>query len=71
LTGNELPPDLPPGTYEGFRFDGLTFSQGPGAEVADLDEAKPGGHEDSPAILFSYPGRVSWEKLLQTSERLL
>ena len=74
LTDNkDLAPGLPPGDYEGWdvRLDGLWFSEGPTAELAELDEAKPDDLKDSPAILFSYPGRVSWEKLRQTSERLL
>jgi hypothetical protein len=81
LTDEDLAPDLPPGDYEGwdFRLDRLTFSQGPtaelaeldDAELAELDDAKPDGLEDSPAILVTYPGRVSWEKLRQTAERLL
>jgi len=54
-----------------FRLDGLTFVQGPTAELDDLDDAKPDGLEKSPAALFSYPGRVSWEKLREASEQLL
>jgi hypothetical protein len=51
--------------YEGWdlRLDGITFSQGPTAELTDLDEAKPNGLEDAPAVLVPYPGRVSWEEL--------
>ena len=75
LADKDLAPNLPPSEegYEGwdFRLDGLTFVQGPTAELTDLDEAKPDGLEDAPAILVPYPGRVSWEKLRQTAERLL
>jgi hypothetical protein len=75
LADKDLPPNLPPSKegYEGWdgRFDGLTFSQGPTAELTDLDDAKPSGLEDAPAVLVSYPGQTSWEELLQTSERLL
>jgi len=72
LADNDLAPGLPSGNYVGwdFRLDGLTFSQGPTAELTNLNDAKPSGLEDAPAILVSYPGRVSWEKLRQTSERL-
>jgi hypothetical protein len=73
VADKDLPPDLPPSEagYMAMRFDGLTSSEGPTAGLAELDEAKPSGLEDAPAVLFSYPGRVSWEKLLQTAERLL
>jgi hypothetical protein len=75
LTDKDLAPGLPPSEkgWEGWdlRLDRLTFAQGPTAELADLDDAKPSGLEDSPAVLVSYPGRVSWEKARQTSERLL
>lgn len=75
LADKDLPPNLPPAEegYEGWdlQLDRLTFSQGPTAELADLDDAKPPDLRDSPAMLVSYPGRVSWEKLRQTSERLL
>lgn len=74
LADKDLAPNLPPSEdgYEGwdFRLDGFTFSQGPTAELTDLDDAKPSGLEDAPAVLVSYPGRVSWEKLRQTSDRL-
>jgi hypothetical protein len=75
LTDNkDLSPGLPPSEagYEGwdFQLDRLTFSEGPTAELADLDDAKPPDFKDSPAILVSYPGRVSWDKLRQTTERL-
>ena len=70
----DLAPDLLASSGEGelssLRLDGFWFSEGPTAELADLDEAKPPGLEDAPAVLFSYPGRVSWEKLRQTSKRL-
>jgi hypothetical protein len=75
LADKDLAPGLPPSEegWEGWdvRLDGFTFAQGPTAELTDLDEAKPSGLEDAPAILVPYPGRVSWEKLRQTSERLL
>jgi hypothetical protein len=69
----DLPPDIPPSEagYSAMRFDGLWFSEGPTAELTELDDAKPPDLKDSPAVLVSYPGRVSWEKLRQTSERLL
>jgi hypothetical protein len=72
-TDKDLPPDIPPSEagYMQLRFDGLWFSEGPTAELADLDDAKPDDLMESPAILFSYPGRVSWKKLRQTSERSL
>ena len=72
-TAKDLAPDLPPSEdgYFCLRFDGLTFSQGPTAELAELNDAKPSGLEDAPAVLLSYPGRVSWEKLRRTAERLL
>jgi hypothetical protein len=67
LADKDLAPDLPPSEqgYEGWdlRLDGITFSQGPTAELTDLDEAKPNGLEDAPAVLVPYPGRVSWEEL--------
>jgi hypothetical protein len=44
---------------------------GGGRIVDDLDEAKPPELKDSPAMLVSYPGRVSWEKLHRVSEQLL
>jgi hypothetical protein len=66
---------LPPSEerYEAwdFRLDGLTFVEGPTGELSDLDEAKPDGLENSPAVLFSYPGRGSWEKLRQVFEQSL
>jgi hypothetical protein len=73
LTGEDLAPDLPPGDWEGydFRLDRLTFAQGPTAELAELDDAKPDGLEGSQAILLAYPGPVSWDELRQTAERLL
>jgi hypothetical protein len=69
----DLPPDIPPSEagYLELRFDGLWFTEGPTAELAELDDAKPTDLKDAPAVLVSYPGRVSWEKLRQTSERLL
>jgi hypothetical protein len=74
LEGKDLAPGLPPDaeSYEGwdFRLDGLTFAEGETAELADLDEAKPPQLKDSPAILVSYPGRVSWEKLQRVTEQL-
>jgi hypothetical protein len=74
LAGKDLAP-LPPSEagWEGWdlRLEGFTFSQGPTAELADLNDAKPDGLEDAPAIVVSYPGRVSWEKLRQTADRLL
>ena len=57
------------GDLASLRLDGFWFSEGPTADLADLDEAKPPGLGDTPAVLSSYPGRVSWEKLRQTSER--
>jgi hypothetical protein len=73
VANKEVPPDIPPSEagYLALRFDGLWFSEGPTAELADLDDAKPTNLEDAPAILVSYPGRVSWEELRQTSERFL
>ena len=47
------------------------MSEGPTAQLDDLDEAKPPELKDSPAMLVSYPGRVSWEKLNRVSEQLL
>jgi hypothetical protein len=59
LADKDLAPDLPPSEqgYEGWdlRLDGITFSQGPTAELTDLDEAKPNGLEDAPAVLVPYP----------------
>jgi hypothetical protein len=75
LTDKEdLNPGLPPSEagYEAWDFylDGFTFSEGPGAELVDLDDAKPPKFKDSPTILLSYPGRVSWDKLQETTERM-
>jgi hypothetical protein len=74
VANKDLPPDIPPsevGYWQQLRFDGLWFSEGPTAELAELDDAKPPDLKDSRAVLVSYPGRVSWEKLRQASERLL
>jgi hypothetical protein len=73
VADKDLPPDIPPSEagYLGLRFDGLWFTEGPTAELAELDDAKPPDLKDASAVLVSYPGRVSWEKLRQTSERLL
>ena len=74
LEGKDLAPGLPPDaeSYEGwdFRLGGLTFAEGQTAELADVDEAKPPQLKDSPAILVSYPGRVSWKKLQRVTEQL-
>jgi hypothetical protein len=74
LTDEDLPPSLLPGEgWKGrdLRLDGLWFSEGLTADLDELDEAKPPELKDAPAILVSYPGRVSWEKLRQTFERPL
>ena len=73
VVDKDLPPDIPPSEagYLELRFDGLWFTEGPTAELAELDDAKPPDLKDAPVVLVSYPGRVSWEKLRQTSERLL
>ena len=73
VADKDLPPGIPPSEagYLELRFDGFWFSEGPTAELADLDEAKPPDLKDASAVLVSYPGRVSWEKLRETSERLL
>jgi len=67
LADKDLPPNLPPSEegYEGWdlRLDSLRFAQGPTSELAELDDAKPPDLKDAPAILVSYPGRVSWEEL--------
>jgi len=75
LTRDELPPGLPP-TDSGWeawdlKLDGVSLVQGPTGEPYDINDAKPPGRRDQPAVIVPYPGRVSWEKLRQTAERLV